>query len=443
MKSLRAFLSRNKGNEKEAPAPPEAAAAEPIKEEAPSVPEPAAAGTIDVRRLMRDLPLEDLCQTAESYFARLDDWDYLLSKPFGFAQEVPHHLIRFCTLLQGLRLGPNMAVLDFGAGSCWASRILSQLGCRVTATDVSPTALRIGQELYARLPVIGNPPAPQFRVFDGRCIDVPDGSMDRIFCFDAFHHVPNPGEVLAEFARALAPGGIAGFAEPGPNHSRSAASQADMKNFTVIENDVMIEEIWEQAQAVGFTAIELAVCSVPPFRLSLPQFGDFLAGGDACRQYAENTRSFMREHRLFFLFKGPLVLDGRQMDGLAATITVTLDRTSGAPAGTELVARATLTNTGTALWRTQADAVGSVHLGCHLYDEAGKLRAVDHARAPLEGATGGRPVPPGESVSLEAFVPAPPPGRHVLGFDLVSAGVCWFAPDKSSEVKIPVEIVSI
>src|SRR5437879_5980673 len=80
-------------------------------------------------------------------------------------------------------------VLDFGAGSCWTSRYLSQLGCRVIALDVSPTALRYGQELYARQPLIGDRPAPRFLQFDGKRIDVEDASVDRILCLDAFHHV--------------------------------------------------------------------------------------------------------------------------------------------------------------------------------------------------------------------------------------------------------------
>ena len=38
--------------------------------------------------------------------------------------------------------------------------------------------------------------------FDGHRLELDDESVDRVACNDAFHHVPNPGEVLAEFARA-------------------------------------------------------------------------------------------------------------------------------------------------------------------------------------------------------------------------------------------------
>jgi 2-polyprenyl-3-methyl-5-hydroxy-6-metoxy-1,4-benzoquinol methylase len=57
-----------------------------------------------------------------------------------------------------------MKILDFGAGSCWSSRYLTQLGLEVIALDVSASVLKIGQELFARHPVFGNQPSPQFYI---------------------------------------------------------------------------------------------------------------------------------------------------------------------------------------------------------------------------------------------------------------------------------------
>ena len=47
-------------------------------------------------------------------------------------------------------------MLDFGAGSCWASRFLNQMGCRVISLDTSLTALNIGKELKKKHLVFGN-----------------------------------------------------------------------------------------------------------------------------------------------------------------------------------------------------------------------------------------------------------------------------------------------
>ena len=62
-------------------------------------------------------------------------------------------------LMQGLQLTAGATVLDFGAGTGWFARFLTQLGCRVVLLDVSQTALAKARELYERLPIIGDRPA--------------------------------------------------------------------------------------------------------------------------------------------------------------------------------------------------------------------------------------------------------------------------------------------
>src|SRR6267143_3744607 len=139
---------------------------------------------IDVRSLIAAKSLEEHCRLAEEYFSTLSDWTHHLSKPFGSFDETPQLLINFAVVLQGLQLCPGMTVLEFGAGTCWASRVLTQLGCKVIAVDVSPTALTIGQELYQRHPPIGDRPTPQFLLFDGQRIDLLDQSVERVNCLD-------------------------------------------------------------------------------------------------------------------------------------------------------------------------------------------------------------------------------------------------------------------
>jgi 2-polyprenyl-3-methyl-5-hydroxy-6-metoxy-1,4-benzoquinol methylase len=193
-----------------------------------------SANFIDVREFKKTMSVEELCRTAEEYFAVRKNWDDALAKPLSEVEEAPELLHNFAHVLHGLQLLPGMSVVDFGAGSCWASRWLTQLGMAVIALDVSQTALRLGQELYARLPVIGKHPPPRFLAFDGHRIGLADASVDRILCLDTFHHLLNPDEVLREMSRILRVGGIAGFSEPGPHHSRSPGSQFEMRNFRVL-----------------------------------------------------------------------------------------------------------------------------------------------------------------------------------------------------------------
>src|SRR5829696_2892671 len=127
---------------------------------------------IDVRQRMKEWSVEELCETAEEFFARVDNWDYFHAKPFAAVNETPELLINFAQVVRGLKLLPDMTIVDFGAGSCWTSRFLSQLGLQVIAVDVSSSALKIGEELYKRHPVIGDQPPAQFLHFNGHVLDL-------------------------------------------------------------------------------------------------------------------------------------------------------------------------------------------------------------------------------------------------------------------------------
>jgi ubiquinone/menaquinone biosynthesis C-methylase UbiE len=395
---------------------------------------------IDVRQLMAQSSIAELNHLAEEYFSRLTDWNYHLSKPFGSLDETPQLLINFAVILQGLSLCPGMTVLEFGAGTGWASRFLSQLGCRVIAVDVSETALRISEELYKRQPLIGDKPAPRFLKFDGYKLDLPERSVDRIMCLDAFHHVPNPAQVLSELSRVLKDGGIAGFAEPGPEHSKSPQSQYEMKTFKVVENDVNIREIRLDAQAAGFTKMKLALFNVPPFHLEMEEFEDFLQNGPAGQRFAEAVSGFMQNQRNFFLYKGePATTDSRYRTGLSALISITPPFIS-VKEGETIKARAVVTNNSQSVWLPRSAGLGAVHLGCHVYQGDGKLfRHSYHWEALTPGA--GRPVLPNETVETEVSIPALPRGQYLLEFDMVSYDVCWFALNGSQQVRIALEVL--
>jgi SAM-dependent methyltransferase len=393
---------------------------------------------IDVQRLIRELSVEELNRFAEDYFAKLDNHDYLLAKPFNLAEEAPQLLINFSVVVQGLMLCPGLRVLDFGAGSCWTSRFLSQLGCQVVAVDVSATALEIGRELYRRNPTVGNTPAPEFLIFDGYRFDLPDNSVDRIVCLDAFHHVPDTKPIIYEMYRVLREGGIAGFAEPGPEHSRTPAAQREMREFTVIENDIDINKIWGEAKKAGFAEIKLAVYNIPPFHLDLSEFDSFLDGGEVGQRFLRKTREFLRNQRSFFLIKGkPQNRDSRSRAGLAARIEII-----GRPRimSDSVAVKARVTNTGSSDWLPQLAGVGAVYIGCHVLDSAGTELHHSYCWEPLAFRPGAL-IRPGETVEVEARIPQLPPGKYLFEFDLVSNEVCWFAQVGSTPTRIAVEIV--
>src|SRR5829696_3442279 len=390
---------------------------------------------VDVRRLLTTLSLDELSEAADDYYVKnLANADYYFAKPLGSIDEAPDLLACFAQVLGVLRPLPGMRVVDFGAGTCWSTRWLTQLGCSTVAVDVSSAALDVGRQLFERMPVVGDRPAPEFLRFDGRRIDLPDESADRVVCLDALHHVPNPGVVLTELGRILKPGGMAAFTEPGPDHSRTAQSQFEMRNYTVVENDMLIGDVWRAASAAGFTRLQLAVFSSEPYLLDVPDYEDYLGGGATTTAFAEHVRRFAKERRIFFLSKGePTTSDSRDRRGLLGDLSVRIDP----PAGGTVRGAATVRNTGTSVWLPSSTPLGGVKLGVHLYDEGGLLVDRDFARTDLPGD---RIVTPGDEVAVELAVPAPAAGRWQLGFDLVAEGVCWFEVNGAETVTAAVEV---
>jgi SAM-dependent methyltransferase len=399
----------------------------------------AANELIDVRQLMRTVPLGELNRAADEYFKQAPDWDNFLAKPLADLGEMPVVLSGFALVVDGLKLCRGMTVLDFGAGACWCAHFLTQLGCKAIAADVSPTALEIGRERFRRIPVVGRCFEPRFVVFDGLRLDLAGESVDRVICLAAFHHVPNQAQVLSELARVLKPGGVAGFHEPGPTHSSTGQAQLEMRNFKVVENDIVMEEIWPLAQAAGFTDLKLAFHGPILSLVPLDEYNQFLQPGAHNARLLEETKLYLRGQRMFFLSKGPpAVPDSRQHFGLVADLEVELAARS-VRAGTPLRGRARVKNVGTTLWLPSDAEVGPVRLGARGLDAAGKRQEFTRHALPNANGDGIRP---GEEVTFEfEMPPLGGPGRYRLEFDLVSELVCWFSINGSPIRTIDVQVL--
>jgi SAM-dependent methyltransferase len=377
--------------------------------------------------------LEQLNQTAEEYYRRIPDPTPLMAKPFAYWHETPQMLHDLGVLFSGMRLGKAMRVLDFGAGTGWLTRILAQLQCDVVACDVSETALAIGRKLFEVSPPLGDVVyPPTFLRFDGRHIDLPDASVDRIVCFDAFHHVPNQAEVIAELARVLVDGGIAGFSEPGRFHSRSPQSQYEMRHHRVLENDVDLDRIFDAARESGFTS--LTIRPLADVELSLDEYRLAFSAqeGASVRDIVwRNVRDTLINRSVFFLHKGDVRLDSRGHEGLAHEIAV--DRhdvvvAAGAPVRLHFSVK----NTGTAHWLHEGREIfGLVRLGAHLASADGTLIDLDFSRHALP-----KSVAPGESIDMDIALVLREPGEYRLTFDLVAEGVSWFENLGSRPVEI-------
>jgi SAM-dependent methyltransferase len=392
---------------------------------------------------------------AEHYFAVIEGPDAQFDKPFVPRADAAFTLARLSGLIHHLRLGPNLVVLDFGAGMCWLSGVLARMGCRPIALDVSPSALRIGERALRGLETVPTAQRVRFEVFDGFTFPVADGSVDRVVCFDALHHVPNKTRVLSEMFRVLRPGGLACFAEPGPGHSEVDESLREAERFGVLEDEVAPRELCRVAQALGFSDSYLVPVGEPG-GVTWSSEGEELISEDL------DDLSAPTREVLIVLRKGREDPDSRSPSRLAAAVKV-LEPVAPVEPGEEFRVRVCVTNTGDTKWLAFAEALppapldyraafldkrivahevvstsgveqyrryiedhqlqGTVAVGAQLLALNGTLIDRDYGRGFL-----GSDLSAGETAEVEIRLVAPrTPGMYALVFDLVDEYVAWFA----------------
>lgn len=318
----------------------------------------------------------------------------------------------------------GMDVLDFGCGVGWLGRIFRQMGCSVTFLDVSATAIREAERFASASPPIGSSPFPRscrFLVFDGLKIDLPDASMDRIISFDAFHHIANPDQVLAEFYRVLRPGGLVAFCEPGFGHSQSGAAQREMRDFETLENDIDLKGLCRTARTIGFTESRHHITRDPSLVLTPEEFFAFHDGQGLPQRVLESLRQKTRAFYVFFFHKGETVLDSRQHLGLLADMELVSEIPGEVTSPVQLI-DLRVTNIGPAVWLAHTTSgIGAVKVGIHLASADGGWSDNDFTRGLLP-----HDVSPGETVRVSVPIRLPSPNRWRVTIDMVSEGVCWF-----------------
>jgi SAM-dependent methyltransferase len=392
---------------------------------------------INCSELISKYPVEDFCEAAEEYFKRISNWDEILSKPFRLT-EVQHLLLDVSFLIRGLNLFPRMTILDFGCGTCWTSRILNQLGLKVISLDVSDTALKIGKKLIEENPVFGKQPELQFLHFDGKTINLPDNSVDRIFCLDAFHHVPNPAEILCEMSRVLKDGGIAGFSEPGPYHSLNAQSQFEMRNFKVVERDIVLEDILLDAQAVGFTNMRCCVSGQFPEIVSIKDFYNYFDMKENVNFFVNNVKNRSLNYPIFFLDKGNIeVNDSRNPDGLTAQISSDYRNLSFRENQT-IEIEITFVNCSDKIWLPSGSNAGSVNIGAFLFtlDDAHNDISSKEYRFHLSD----KEINSSEILTKTLIIEPLPKGKYRMEIDLVSEFISWFSFNDSKILIVNINI---
>lgn len=395
----------------------------------------AVPGFVDVRQLVEQLSQEDLLQSADQYFARMTPASEQCHKPFSNPADAVYLTRHLGLLLEAADLFRKARVLDFGCATGWLTMDLAQMGCDAIGVDISPAAIRLAQAgKSARGASVAK---ARFLVYDGLRLPLPDASVDRIICFDAFHHVRDQRATIFEFARVLKDGGRVAFMEPGPDHSKTPQSQAEMAQFKVIENDVSMKDIARHAADAGLDRPQMLVQFQRPFIVDVDAFNAWDSRGVSLRFGARMWRTLdaqLTDGQCFYMLKGQPLRDSRHADGLAAQLTLRTARQVSRSGAAQIELEVGARNTGDRHWITAA-MPGQVNLGVHLLSAEGRMIDNDHARLHL--ARG--PVAPGEEVLIRGMVPLPAAERYRLQLDLVAEGVSWFGNLQGNSV---VEVLS-
>lgn len=383
---------------------------------------------IDVKDLISRYDVAEHARLADAYFNDFSLEDAQFRKPF-MTFETPELLTKLGVITHNLAYFPGMRILDFGCGTGWLTHSLAQMGCLAIGIDVSANAVSLAERYVSRtFPALKA--SATYKLFDGITIPLDTSSVDRVVCFDSFHHVPNQQRVLEEFSRVLTHDGIAVFCEPGPCHSHDPMAQHEMRTFGVIENDIVVEDIWELASRAGFKKIEISIFGIRPLLTSLEEFSSlstFDDGAEVIRQYYETAVKPVYDGlRFFVLRKDPVVADSRIRDGLRCDLRVDVCVGSA-----EIRFTGIAKNTGTSVWLPSGDKPGSVNLGMIRKVRDGSWEQ-DFQRVYLLSDQ----LSPGEEVRFSCTLRNEQVKGSEIYFDLVAEHVAWFNTEASSLVKV-------
>lgn len=375
---------------------------------------------------------------ADRYFAEREDQGFLLGKPYTDVDNFARRFFDIGVVAHWLRLAPGDVVMELGAGTCWLLHFLHRYGCPTIAVDVSPAALEMGRQLFERDPLTNWDLDPQFLSYDGHRIPLPDGHVDKILLYDAFHHVPNQEEVLREMARVLKSGGLVVMCEPAPGHSHTKESRDEMDAWDVLENDIDVETLQQRALASGFSRMTVVPIGLPlSVEVPVGDLRDFLLGRELGHYWGLWTTA-MRTTTYMVVYKGEFQPTTRNPDNLQARIEPAAHR-ERLSAGDPIEFPVRITNTGDTRWLAGTpDRRGTTQLAASLH-RTDPDTCIDPkwSRTLLP-----RDVPPGDHVTLHVVLPTiETPGEYRIEFDVIAEHVCAFAERGSPTTDLPMTII--
>jgi ubiquinone/menaquinone biosynthesis C-methylase UbiE len=393
----------------------------------------------------RDVPSID--RVSDESEARADEKQDLttsLNFPLHWtsANESWNYLFDFAIACELLAPRPDDLVLDFAAGTCWASELLSRLGVRTIAVDLSVEMMRRGRTRLAADSRLVFRDDAAFVTARGQSLPFVAGSFDGVLCMNALHHLPSYASALREIHRVLKPGGRAVFSEPGTAHALQPLSRFRMREESVIEKSVSLPLVRRFAINAGFSRMR-----VVPLRSSAAYAFNYSATSaddlPVRRMWEETLRLGPGEHARFVLHKGDdppadTLLPAHQLVGRLEAHIVPEQVSATVPSGQSFTDRLRIRNTGSVTWKARGRRFGGqVTLGLKVCDVRDEVLREDLGRTPLP-----RDVAPGDEIAIKMTVAGClPSGHYRLRYDMVVEGVTWFEFHGSPCARRSLEVV--
>ena len=95
----------------------------------------------------------------------------------------------------------KMAVIDYGSGEGYGTRLLSEKCATITGLDINQMSINHARTKYQNTTCT-------FDLFDGKTIPREDNSIDMVISFQVIEHVPDVRAYLTEIERVLKNGGL-------------------------------------------------------------------------------------------------------------------------------------------------------------------------------------------------------------------------------------------
>jgi 2-polyprenyl-3-methyl-5-hydroxy-6-metoxy-1,4-benzoquinol methylase len=379
---------------------------------------------IDVKQRIATLSNCQLLRSADSYFSKFTTNSIQFKKPFSDPTQSTQLTQHLGMLFRAAELFRGAKVLDFGCGTGWLSLGIAQMGCDISGIDISPSAVGLAEKLKAsrHMPSDGS---LSFCTYDGDSLPFLDETFDRIVCFDSFHHVRNQQASLREFSRVLKQGGRIAFVEPGPEHSKTFASQTEMANYNVIENDIDLPRLSEWAGQLGMNTPQILLQFQHPVQVGIEDFNIFVKEGISRKASKNLLRTLLdgiTDTQCFYIQKGHAKKDSRQVETLEAELNLISAKYETGTSSSLIKFTMSLRNTGRGCWLTSPGS-GQVKLGVQLFSLDGLLINLDYDRFKVTEPS----VEVNQEVLIRGVVHLPALDNYQLRFDLVAEDVAWLS----------------